>query len=93
MRVTGYNSIQNINYNKNNANKSTNFKALIMEPNIKSQLSSRFHGVVQRLQSYSDYMNTFRFWDLKVLSKNNEPIFILKSKKYNNQYFLPPINV
>ena len=93
MRVAGYNNLQNINYNKNNANKSTNFKALIMDPSIKLQLAPKYKETVQLLQTYRAHMDSFRFWDLKVLSKNTEPLFILKSKKHKNEYLLPPVDI
>lgn len=91
MQITGYNSLQNINYNKNNANKSTNFKALKMNNLIKSDLHKKYHSAIDRLLFFEHFLDTrFKYWDLEVIAKAMEPVFILKSKQYLNEYFLIP---
>jgi len=89
MQIAKYNSLQN-NYNKNTTSKYTNFKALNISPNIKYSVQAKYYSSINRLQRFKVFLENFKFWDLNVMAFDSEPIFILKSKKYKNEYQLIP---
>ncbi|MBQ7764562.1 ATP-binding protein [bacterium] len=91
MQISKYNYSQNITVNKNNKTKTPNFKALIIEPNIKNNVRKGYHSIIDYLNiSYRDILANYKHWDLKAVAKDENLSLILKHKKYNNEYLATP---
>jgi len=74
----------------NPKNNSPNFKALVMDPSIKKDVSFRYYPTINYLQKKADEFANYKHWDLKVVAENSKPTLIMKSKKYDNEYRLTP---
>lgn len=78
--------------------KTPNFKALVVEQNLKHKIRSAYHPAINQLEHLKDKFADFKFWDLKVVACASAPLFLLQNKENGITYnaiperIHPPIN-
>ena len=91
MQISHYTHSQYYSPKNKTTSTSPNFKAIIIEPNIKSNIRSIYHPVIDHLEDvWVKKLANFKFWDLKVIACASSPLFILQSKKHRNGYSILP---